>query len=359
MTSSDLLSSSAYKQWRKDVEVAFRGAGLDKVAAKWSSCSEQRVFTSFAMPDALPDGAASLEVCSADPDHFQKIQCVSCDNRLCPQCARRHAARLVHRYTPAIFDALDNAPKNWSLRQIVLTTDVDAYADNLRDEIKRLSNLVVDLFDSVLDAGWRAKQGLLFGYEFGTQGGKLHFHCLHLGPFIAQDVLSSTWADITGYQVVHVKRVADFQSSDDEIAEAVSEALKYTTKFHKENPETGEVAWLSPDLLPRLHVAMSGTRRVRSYGVFYKVKERPRKPACCERCEAELVRWSVLDYQIFRDARILPPHHDTTNIDDSQLRTVSLQFKLANNFSGGSPPGKRKTATDRLLASQGSQLALL
>lgn len=76
------------------------------------------------------------------------------------------------------------------------------------------------------------------------------------------------------------------------------ETVKYVTKFWKTSPD-GALVRLSPDLVASLLLALRGTRRVRSYGIFYGVPGASVEAMTCPECGGPVSRWTPLQWNIY------------------------------------------------------------
>ena len=339
ITNNRFSRSTYEKEWRAAVESEFRSAGLGDIADKWHECSDtQRQYWSKKLPPIgiIPQNTKALYVCSNEPSHQIECRFASCDNRLCPECARRHSARLLARYVPVMTKALHNGKQRFSIRQVVLTTDIHVSDPDLQAKIKLYASKVKPLFDRVIVnskgnriSDWGKSQGMLFGFEFGEDGQHLHFHCLHYGQFLPQDKISEAWKALTGYSVVYVNAKARKNDPVEAIEGAVAETVKYTTKFWKVDVETGEKQYIEPKHVVHIHQALKGQRRFRSYGIFYNVPEPEKEPCTCKVCDSVMVRWKLIDYEIFLNTGFTPHEWD-------EFCEPDLNLKLANK----SPPDK-------------------
>jgi len=183
-----------------------------------------------------------------------------CDIRICPICARRFAERM----SAEILGAWKKIPRKtaWSAKHITLTVKTDG---DLRKALDRGYKAVSGLWRTFLK---RPGSGMVVSAEFGPENGNLHFHCFYYGPFIAHAELSNRWLELTGdSSVVYVRRVFNYKG--------VREVLKYACKMLA----------LDPELVVRVHAALKGTRRIRTFGCFYgEVRVKHDGWAKCEFC---------------------------------------------------------------------------
>ena len=86
---------------------------------------------------------------------------------------------------------------------------------------------------------------------------------------------------MTGSCVVDIRRAVQ---PGQNVVDAIREAVKYPTKFDE----------LSPELLVQVHGVMKGSRRIRTYGVFYgEVRSKP--VVLCSVCGNDT--WKVLAHR--------------------------------------------------------------
>lgn len=325
--------SGDYLLWRCKVEDAYRLARMDAEADRWRDCADPANFFSLSKNQELPDSSIGAIVCSEEPSHYAKSICPSCDFRTCPDCAHRHSARLLNRYMPALQALFEKPRKGWRFRKIELTTSLYLLHPDLKSKIGRLYEHIRTVFTRCLGDTPIDECGFILAHEFGENGYKLHFHILYYGPFIRQIDLSSEWEALTGWPVVWIKGIGKGQTYED-LESAVAETLKYTTKLWKKKRD-GTVIYIQPRYVPILHGVLAGTRRVRSWGLFYNIQE-PDGEACCPTCEARLLKLSPSEYDIFLQTGWLPDDfaHILRTSDDALLN-----LKLADK----SPPKIRSS----------------
>jgi hypothetical protein len=300
-----IQQEAEYRAWRNEVFEALYDAGLETVADNWLNCSQNfATFEVTTKTDKLPESSRGVYVCSNDPSHYAKVCAFTCHNRACPDCARRETARLFQRYMPTVQSLSDKLSMRNKFRHIILTTDIDLSDPGCKIRLNELSTMPVKVMDSLLASDWRSRQGFIQTAEFGGDGHKLHFHLFFFGHYIEQQKLSEAWEKITGCPVVYIRVIesADYQHE-------LIEMVKYVTKFWKREPD-GTVVYFNPDLVPVLLKVLSGQRRVRSYGVFYGIKDTPHE-TCCPHCLAPLTRWSPIEWEIYAQTGWQPHEQET------------------------------------------------
>ena len=296
-----------YKLWRAKVVDAYRSADMPDDADLFEGCSDPSHFFMLHNNEKMQSDAVAVIACSENPAHFAKAICPTCQLRTCPDCAHRSAARLLARYMPELEKHYNSPRMGWRFRKIVLTTAVSLHNEDLRERIKALHGDVRKLFDRLLwthkNGPYRvAECGLIVAHEFGPKGLKLHFHILYYGPYLVQAQIADEWQSLTGWNQVRIKGVG--RTHDLDLAGAVAEQLKYTTKFWKRQ-KNGDVVYIDPAIVPIIHKALAGTRRVRSWGLFYNIAIEE-EPALCGECGAAIGRFSPTEYDIWTETGWLP-----------------------------------------------------
>lgn len=326
------------RAWRADVAEALYDAGLDKVADRWLTCSETPVTRLRPKPGtALPAGAEMIYVCTGNHTHDAEIYAQTCDLRICPECARRHSARLVARYLPKMTELLHNHHRTYRFRLVTFTlpfalTDEDIQV-KYKDGFKWVENVMSGLM-AAKQPDWKKHQAFLSSAEFGEDGLKLHYHVIHYGQYLNQADLSRAWHKAScgaGY-IVDV-RAFPFKGKDPE--QSLKEVLKYATKFSSKDKATGEVKCIPAELMPVLARVLEKTRRIRAYGLFFGIPEPERPAHSCELCNSPMLGIPVGYWDTYVLTGFLP---------NEWLREQSLlHLKPADksSFSSGnlSPPG--------------------
>lgn len=314
-------SDASYESWRNAVYEQLVIAGMDSDAERWLSCETYHKIP-FSGEDA-PVGTKNIACCSREPLNHPRIAFKStCGLRYCPTCAEQHSARLLARYAPVLTElALKSGSRR--LRKIMLSTPYSLEDDSTGDHYKKLMSAIPVMFDDLLGTEWRDHSGLLVGAEIGENGYKLHFHLLAYCKFIDQKQLATAWNKATdGHaEVVWIAEVSRDKSS---VEKAIAEQLKYCTKFWKLKHD-GSRSMIDPHLIPKLAKLLAGTRRIRSYGLFYKIPEPEPETHYCEVCGSPMVMIWQSDWILFRE---------------TCMTWEDLNLKLANNFPNGPPENK-------------------
>jgi hypothetical protein len=321
-----------YAQWRTDVSELLLKNGFQKESERWQNCnSSPRTIIKRDNP-VLPPQAERVWVCSASHEHDAVVFCPSCCFRICPDCAPKQTARLIARYFPVIDNLRRNHPE-WRLRKITLTRKIQLGERGFAKQAQEGFLQIAKAMKKTVGNNWNKNgAGLLANWEVGETGHKLHFHCIYFGPWVSWQNLSRAWLAVTGDSfIVYVQAVkrnwADWEK-------AVMETLKYATKFYKEDKETGEQKFLSPELTYQLFLALKGARRIRSYGSFFGLDMSDSDVFTCSECDEPMVSMRKEHWRVWVETGFSP---------GEWLKIVSpslLQYKPANK----SPPPTEKTS---------------
>lgn len=295
--------------WRADVYEALSDAGQEETAERWLSCSETPVTKITAKPGAkIPATAEVVFVCSGDHTHECEVYAQTCDLRICPDCARRHAARLAARYTPKMLELLHQHHRSYRFRLVTFTLPFSLEDTDIRekylagfDQVNRVMNEMM----SPKCPDWKKEQGYVVTAEFGADGYKLHYHVIHYGQYLEQGELTRRWFTATDgkAQIVDVRSLV---RQGKPLEEAVKEVFKYCVKFFSKDKETREVKCIPAGLVPVLARVLEGTRRLRAYGVFYNLPEPDGAGHLCEACGSEMVGIPVSYFETFCNTGMLP-----------------------------------------------------
>jgi len=323
--------SGEYLRWRVNVADAYRAAGMVDEGDAFEQCSDPSHFFMLSPGDELPVEAIKVVVCSDHPDHLSKGICPSCQLRTCPDCAHREAARLLARYMPTLqqYFRVPYRP-GWKFRSVVFTAGVSLHDGDVRQQVKHLYTSVRKVFENALKSRPQgavaiSDTGILLAHEFGPNGLKLHIHGLYYGPWLDQPVLADLWQRYTGWQVVYISGVGKSKEIDN-LEDAVAEVVKYTTKFWKRE-KSGKVVFVDPKIVPVLHKVIEGTRRVRTWGLFYDIQEVEEK-AACPTCGAPLALLSRLEWDAWSQTGFKP----------DELRAALRGDVLLNSIHGNKSP---------------------
>lgn len=289
-----------YRVWRTRVGTALLDYGMEKEAFAFNGCFEHPVSLIKSSTPSLPSDAVTVWLCSDNPNHDAALFMPTCDLRICPDCAARATARLAARYIPKAVE-LAMSGGRYHLRHIVFTTPIELTSDtpeNIRKEVIRYSNLPRRAMETVQADGellgkHQKTLGAIQSFEFGEDGLKLHFHVIHYGDYLPQKELSDAWRKVTKNEssIIYVKSID--ASTPEKIENRVIETLKYSVKFWKIDKATNEYTYLEPTIMPHLLRTIKGIRRVKSWGVFYRLPKPTKEKFKCEECEAQMIRLGV------------------------------------------------------------------
>lgn len=282
------LSNDELAAWKRQFADSLRKSGFVRDADQLEQCGlDFRVLA-----------------CRANYSHQPRLVHFSCRKRFCPSCARKEAARKLARYVPAIYDALNFAPKGYSLKKIELTTPFSLEDDpatvhqRLLEHNRHVLKLLEKVSFSALKAAGKLSEGELrrgradlkkhqigafWGNEFGEGGHKLHSHILYFGQYLDKfNLITPTWKAVTGgeCEITWVRKI-----DTDQVEGEIQEVCKYVTKFTA----------LPPHLAPNLLQVIKGVRTFHSVGIFHGLKAAPASTSC-EICGDRLTRVPVLEY---------------------------------------------------------------
>lgn len=336
-----------YQVWRNAVYEALIDADMDDEAQRWLDCETlHRVkLKSVGLPPELPEKTQYIMVCSHDAAaHPKIIQKHTCGLRYCPTCAEQHSARLVARYAPVIESLCEKLTKHsrYQFRHIVFTTPYSLHDDDIDEKYKHHRRAMLKVFDALLPDGWRKKQALLIGDEFGEHGDKLHSHVLHYGQYLVHDKLVAKYKEVTGEecQIVYVKGI---KPDSESVVAKVQEVLKYCTKFWREDDD-GNRKMIDPDVIPKLAAVLKGQRRIRTYGLFYNIPEPERhdKECLCEVCNAPMTKVWRSDYEVFRQTGMTWQEIADSLNETLNLKTANKSLLMSGLNNKSSPPKQQK-----------------
>lgn len=249
--------------------------GLDGSAERWQDCSSRLV-------------VAACE----DPAHHRRFRLTRCEQRICPWCARKQAAKEVARLCELIETlqrsrAFDQGRKTNrpSFKMLTLTL---VPSGDLRADFRKLSWAWKELQKRV---GFeRDKRARLFGafsaLELGPSGNP-HIHVLYWGRFVPKQLLQDTWQAITGTSfVVEIHQVrGSYRDAAREVAKYVTKVSAYGLRHP--NPDAEPV--VPERQLVDLLVSLKGRRRLATHGIFYGVKlVEPDTLDLCTSCSARM-----------------------------------------------------------------------
>lgn len=289
-TEQEQLDQAKYLAWR--IEVADRL----NTALRWTESINFRACGEF-------HGGCNVLVCENDPTHEVRALAFTCHLRYCPDCERRHQAKLVAKYTPILKDISEQDDRaGWSLKMIELTTPYALAADNAEqlyadgwEAFERWQQLMLQFLlqremtsDEIRRGRIDYKQhgyGAMVSAEFGEKGRKLHFHILAYMPWLDKHKSSDLWLEASGGEA-EITWISALKYHG--VEDAVRETVKYVTKFQE----------LPPALVVKLADVLDGARRVRTYGTVRGAVAPIQEAHVCMECASKLSIMRVREYFI-------------------------------------------------------------
>lgn len=236
-TSPDTCTADLWLR-QEQLALALEDVGLHKRAIRARDCN--KAWNTF---DCVACGERTFRCAS------------KCDLRTCVSCQRRHSTKLAAKVRKRIETVKrGRPPPGYRLRLITLTVRT-AGVDGMPDALKVLKHALPRIWRQLLSSRRKGKgkerAGMLAAIEAGELRGNIHVHCLYWGPFVVQRELSRRWSELTGGSMVVDVREAKGDK-------AIAEICKYVC-----SPA------LDVAIQARLEKALIGSRRVRTYGIFY------------------------------------------------------------------------------------------
>jgi len=186
--------------------------------------------------------------CEGEKPHMF-FSVLSCDLRFCPRCGARMFARLCEKYSPVLSHLKAHPRRGYLLRELTLTSRNTGVLT--AEQVKKFNKDVKNTLKALMHGqkGW----GAIWCDEVGFNNQNLHAHVLFYGPYIEQRRLAEVWHEISGHQVVWIKKARTHGRR------ALLYLLKYVSKPPADDPE----------FIGRLEVAFYRCRRVHTLGLFY------------------------------------------------------------------------------------------
>lgn len=176
---------------------------------------------------------------------------ITCDHRLCPDCAARRGAILISEHEVLLKQL--RYPKMMTLTFLSVDHLSKAYIKWARNCFTRLRRR------KVMAGCW----GGIYSFEATHSffGWHLHIHSIIGSRYIDQAKLSDEWQKISGAMVVDIRAV-----KGKEKWEAIKEVVKYPCK--------ASTFLASPALVSEFLVATEGVNLAYGFGAMYRVKTR-------------------------------------------------------------------------------------
>ena len=305
-------------KWRESVANCLWYSGHKPEAEAFFNCGKDEDFRAYA-------------VCRTDASHFAKPILHTCHLRYCVDCERRAMAKRLERFLPAIDDAINSWRKgSYRLRHIVLTTPYDLSKEEILEQYPRAWKAVQKTIEQVMfnvREKWATLEekrrqrislkqhgiGLIVGAEFGEQGHKLHFHLLCYCPYIPHDTLTKYWKENTN-QEAYISDIKQVHSIEQAAKETIT---KYVTKLSD----------MPPELIPCLHKVLEGSRRIRSYGIFYNLPALEEEPCTCPQCGSSVGYMRRSDYEERYGKKVLTNCSSNTGNKSGEKITSLVQLE--------------------------------
>jgi len=334
-----------YVIWRDEVAEELQKRHHFDEAERWDYCDTSPRYIVNKHQIDLPPSADIVWVCSASNDHDSVLFSPSCDLRICPDCAKRHTARFMNRFVPAI-EKMMTLHREHRLRSITLTTKIKLGSNGFKDAVSRGFVNIRKAMRKAIGPRWLLDgSGMIVNWEVGANGLLLHYHIIYFGPWVSYPKLKEAWYKLTGD--AYIVWVTQVKHNDGDWQGAVSEVLKYATKFYSEDKTTGERIYLSATLTVDLFEALKATRRLRAWGSLYNIGEPSDRVFCCETCDSKMVRIHVSHFEIWKATGF------TEDGWKSAIRESLLYLRRADKLPEKKvkykPPDKRQRGMSELL----------
>jgi len=203
--------------------------------------------------------AEAVEHCGQEFKVGQCTWCLSfpafpltCDNRLCPDCASRRAETTISEHHDILCQI--NHPKFITLTCLSVEHLTREF---ILKQVKYFTRL---RHRKVWSKCWGGLRGTEFTYTPGV-GWHMHFHIIVGSGYIDQALLSSEWEEISGAKIVDIRAIKGVDKWD-----GIREVIKYPAKVSSfvDNPE----------LVNEFLVATKGLKLVCGFGALYRVRTR-------------------------------------------------------------------------------------
>lgn len=317
-------SQEAKSQWRVKAASALWHAGYHAVAEAFYNCGDKDKFLGYL-------------VCRKDPRHFNQAVLEHCHLRYCDHCERRAQTKRMERFGPAIDEALKSwRAGSYRLRSIVLTTPYSLEDPNIRRLYRKARKAAVRTLERVCyeirktyasEEEYRRKRislkrhgiGLIVGDELGEKGQKLHFHILGFTPYLPVALLAHWWKHYTcgDAYITYVKGVTNREAAFKEVM------AKYVTKLTE----------VPPRLVPQLHKMLEGSRRIRSYGIWYGLEPIEEEPCRCPKCNRVVTYMNRVVFELTYGKKVLTNFSSNTGNKSGEKIVSMAQF-----IDGRAPP---------------------
>lgn len=191
-----------------------------------------------------------------------------CESRICPACCWKYGMRIRKKQE----EILKRLPRTQTKRIMFLTLTKTVNPDREPNyfDVKKLN----EDGRKVINILYPNKKGCggLSVIEIGPSK-NLHLHALVYGDYHDQRMISRLWLKITGDSIiVHIREVRD-----------VKKGLDYSLKYISKPPQSTD-----PDKLAIYLDAITGIRRIHTYGILYNFPLCKKEPYPCAFCGGKL-----------------------------------------------------------------------
>lgn len=281
------------RKWRLGAQVALSSHGMGTLGYDIATCGDR----------SRPGAVVYCDNCGNS-----RAITFTCHSRLCPDCERRAQAARLAKYLPVVALATHHRELGYKFRHVTITTnislndpDANAKSSAAWDVAKKTLNAVIYRQFEYLEVetpeekrrkqvNWKKRGiGALAGGEYGERGLKFHMHFFIYSPFLEHSWLVEELLKASGGEWRNV----DVKAKNDAL-DAKEIVAKYATKLSE----------LPVEMLPKLHKAIEGQRRIRNYGIWHGVTiaEDDEQPCQCRECGNKLrfeaiesaLEWSIV-----------------------------------------------------------------
>ncbi len=167
-----------------------------------------------------------------------------CNLRTCPYCASDRARKVYHEVSNTIRKIKKR--KGYTLKLITFGYGTEG---DIRVAIEKSKKAFKKIWHNLLEM---EGSGAVITFELGEKNNSVHAHCLYYGGFILRKHLIKEWKRLTGKWYVDIRMARG--------KKAIREVIKYIGKALLD---------LSYEEGFKIEIALQGTRRLVTYGVFY------------------------------------------------------------------------------------------
>ncbi len=280
------------------------------------------------------DGAMGFRCSRCSSGYYVPMYCRS---RVCEACARRYTKQLEGRISGVVKQTMAIRRKGYCFSLLTLTVTSKRFGGELpdREAIVRLyretseflrlhygrfkgcrskSGKVRENRRRLIGAGWLAV------LEMGSDNNNAHCHALVYGPIRVWHSLKREWEKITGdSQGVDIRAIHG-------TGDGALRAIRYVLKYIGKPPVTDSYRRIADYAL-----ALKGTRRIRSGGVFYNrftVKKTSKCDFSCPVCGGGLMPDGDLSLRSASDLKYRLPYHSAYKDSRKNIPTLEI-FSLS------------------------------